>query len=111
MKKSKSIYYLIIALIVSAAVASALLMPLFLPLAVLTGIWWVMFYRRLSYTLTANELIISSGVLLKKLRCVRTENIQWVMRLKLPLCKTASLSALHTASGTVVIFGECSTNS
>lgn len=110
MKKSMDIYYIILALILSAALAG-LLIPILFPAAMFFLVWWRLFYHRISYTLTKDELIIHSGVIFRKLRCVRLDNIQWVMRLKLPFRETASLTALHTASGTVVIFAEFSTKS
>ena len=104
------IYYIITALILLAALAGLCISILF-PVAIFLLVWWRLFYHRLSYTLTKDELIIHSGVIFRKLRGIRLDNIQWVMRLKIPFRETASLTALHTPSGIIVIFTDFSTKS
>lgn len=110
MRKSKDIYYFILMLTATAAILAVRIIVL-LCAVILFGVWWALYYNRLSYSVMQDRLVIKSGVFFRKLRVVKLENIQWVMRLKLPMRRAASLTALHTLNGIIVILSDFSTKS
>lgn len=114
MEKSGAAYTLILIAGLLPLVAGAVIFPriilLFVIAAAVFGCWWTLYFRRAGYSVVAGSLVVRSGVLFRKLRCIPVENIQWVMRLKLPFLQKSVITAVHTASGSVVIFTDFSTN-
>ncbi len=53
-----------------------------------------MWYRSVCYTLSKDELRINSGVVLRKLICVKLADVQYIETLKVPIFYKASLNFL-----------------
>lgn len=114
MEKSSAAYCLVLLIGLLPPAAGAAIFPWLLPIFILWaaafGIWWTLYFRSTEYSIISDNLVLRSGILFRKRRCIPVENIQWVMRLKLPFLQQAVLTAVHTASGAVVIFADFSTN-
>lgn len=114
MEKSCAAYRLVLLcgllLLTAAAVIFPRLLPIFIFGAAVFGVWWTLYFRSVGYCIVSGSLVVRSGVLFRKQRCIPIENIQWVMRLKLSFLKKAVFTAVHTASGSVVIFADFSTD-
>lgn len=113
MEKSRVAYRLVslcgLLLLTAAAVIFPRLMLIFILGAAVLGVWWTLYFRSVGYCIVSGSLVMRSGVLFRKQRCIPIENIQWVMRLKLPFLQETVFTAVHTASGSVVIFADFST--
>lgn len=114
MEKSGAAYSLILIAgllpIAAVAVIFPRLLLIFVFVAAAFCLWWTLYFKSAGYCVVSGSLVLRSGILFIKRRCIPVENIQWVMRLKLPFLHKAVLTAIHTASGTVVIFADFSTN-
>lgn len=114
MKKSCAAYRLVLLcgllLLTAAAVIFPQLMLIFIFGAAVFGVWWTLYFRSVGYCIVSGSLVVRSGVLFRKQRCIPIENIQWVMRLKLPFLQETVFTTVHTVSGSVVIFADFSTD-
>ena len=78
---------------------------------VILSVIWLWYYYRLEYSISAETLRISSGIIFRKHRLLPLESILWELRLSLPPFRRAAMVILHTSGGRIVIFGDYSTES
>ena len=78
-------------------------------LYVLLLVYLAAYYYKLEYFLVEKTICIKSGIILRRERIIPLNEILWTTRLFMPFCRTSAVSILHTARGSVVIFGEFST--
>ncbi len=113
MKKAPHIFIILIAAATALAALVIFSLPLLtLPVAILYLmfiIWWSIYYYSLEYSMHNKTICIKSGVFFQRRRILEINRILWQMRLVLPFCSSAALTALHTAGGTLVIFCDFST--
>ncbi len=74
-------------------------------------LWWSLYFHYLDYSYRNNEFYIKSGWIFSKLRVICSENILWVMKLKIPFSKETILSVIHTSGGNIVILADFLTDS
>lgn len=111
MRKLWTGFWIIMVIPALASAAGAVLAPLF-PLAgallILSGAlaagWWYMYFRRLGYADSGSEIVIGSGVLIRKSKRLVKSNILWTNCVSL-FGKTI-VTVLHTGGGSMVVFAE-----
>lgn len=63
---------------------------------------WLLRFRSITYEKENGNLMIRSGVFVRSVRIIKTENILWQSVLKIG--SLTLLTAVHTAGGTAVLF-------
>ena len=72
--------------------------------------WWTLYFCGLEYRRDEDILIVKSGVVFRRTRRVKTTEILWTKRAVLRVFgENTVYTSLHTAGGSIVIFGEFST--
>lgn len=96
------------ALAAAAGVVLASSLPLAGTLLILAGAlaasWWYMYFKRLGYADSESEIVIVSGVLIRKSKRLVKRNILWTNCVR--LFDKPIVTVLHTGGGSVVVFLE-----
>lgn len=66
--------------------------------------WWYLYFIRLDYYDDGIEILIRSGVIIRKTKRMLKNDILWTNRIR--LFGSPVLTVLHTGGGSVVIFAE-----
>ncbi len=92
----------------TAGAALAVFFPIVGVLLILSGAlaayWWYMYFKQLDYADKGNEILIHSGVLIKKSKRLAKSNILWTNCVR--LFGKPVVTVLHTGGGSVVVFAE-----
>lgn len=115
LNKSLFVFWFVLITATIAAVAAFFLLTDLLAVGVvvlylLFIFWWALYYYKLEYTQGETTISIKSGIFFKRERKLRHDDILWTMALKIPINKGDILTLLHTAGGSIVIFGGFSTH-
>lgn len=112
MKKSRSAYIIVLAVLLLISGAATIVGGIALALSAACGalaVWWSIYYLRLRYRVIQDVIYVQSGLIFRRTREIPIDSILWVTRLELPLSRRAIASVLHTAGGWIVIFNDFST--
>jgi hypothetical protein len=81
------------------------------------GIWWIIYFRKLTYVYDKDVITITKGIFIRKIYCLPLKNVLWSTKIRLkfpflPIDKYATIIEIfYTAGGKVVIFADFSTDS
>lgn len=74
-----------------------------------SAVWWYFYFKNLGYADNGAELVIYSGIFIKKAKRLRKSDILWTN--SVTLFKAPVLTVLHTGGGSVTVLGKMTVDS
>ncbi len=68
------------------------------------AVYWCIYFYSISYELSENELVATSGIFIKKVRKIALSDI--VLEMRISIGKMFLATILRTSGGSVVVFGK-----